>query len=619
MRDTLNESLKWLKGSRKRKKRISTALTLFSFLVVLDVFWVLRQPALTQAGDATCGIVEHSHDESCWENRCICDLPEEPHVHTDSCYERMLLCSSEEHIHAITCYADKTADVETQLDWQTMFADYPFTGKLSQDLVGIAQTQVGYTESEWNFEVDSNGIRRGYTRYGAWYGAPYSDWSAMFVSFCLHYANANPAEYPGNTGSDSMAAAWNKLGRYVPAGEYTPEEGDLVFLKNNRVGIVTKVTNATIYVIQGDTENTVAKEILSVTDPAITGWGITAEPELPEETEPIEETESAEETESPDATEPKTTEPVPEVANLLDISQGPAVFIFAGEKVSVTSNGYSVMSTKSVTDLITYLKAHHGNYYFTLLDTNNQELPKDADGNYIVTAETIYKLTLTVTNPEGFLPGTYQYQLPYGLQVNGGTGDFILTDGTNVGSWEVTDSGLITMVFNEEMNSRTDITISATMGIVFQEQEDPLDFDGKITVTIEKPPQEDLKTQLNKWAYQGNPDSEDKPDPTKLYWTLQIIGHEGSQIPGSIITDQLIMGDHTYTESDIAGGLDFGVSEMDPVTGQEINWHSWHVSPDDPNLVWTDTGWSYKMTNLSFTIQNLLRNLRPEIFTFKHR
>ena len=589
MRDTLNESLKWLKGSRKRKKRISTALMLLSLLVALDVFWVLRQPALTQVGDATCGIVEHSHDQSCWENSCICDLPEEPHVHTDSCYEQTLLCGSEEHVHSITCYADKTADVETQLDWQAMFAGFPYTDDLRQNLAGIAQTQVGYTESEWNFEVDGNGNRRGYTRYGAWYGAPYSDWSAMFVSFCLHYAHADPTEYPGNIGADSMASAWNKLGRYVPAGEYTPEEGDLVFLKNNRVGIVTKVTNATIYVIQGDTENTVAKEMLSVTDPAITGWGITAEPELPEETE------SAEETESPDATEPKTTEPVPEVANLLDISQGPAVFIFAGEKVIVKSNGYSVMSTRSVTDLITYLKAHHGNYYFTLLDTNNQELPKDADGNYIVTAETIYKLTLTVTNPEGFLPGTYQYQLPYGLLVNGGTGDFILTDGTNVGSWEVTDSGLITMVFNDEMNSRTDITISATMGVTFTEQDEPMDFDGKITVTIEKPPQEDQNTQLNKWAYQGTPDNEDKPDPAKLYWTIQITGHEGSRIPGSIITDQLIMGDHTYTESDIAGGLDFGVSERDPVTGEEINWHSWHVSPDDPNLVWTETGWSYKM------------------------
>ena len=216
MRDTLSESLKWLKDSRRRKNWVSTALMLLSFLVVLDVFWVLRQPALTQAGDATCGIVEHSHNESCWENVLICPITEEAHVHSDSCYGQTLLCGTEEHIHSITCYADKSADVETQLDWQAMFADYPFTGKLRQNLVGIAQTQVGYTESERNFEVDCGGLRRGYTRYGAWYGTPYSDWSAMFVSFCLHYARGDPNEFPGNTGADSMAAAWNRLGRYTP-------------------------------------------------------------------------------------------------------------------------------------------------------------------------------------------------------------------------------------------------------------------------------------------------------------------------------------------------------------------------------------------------------------------
>ena len=33
---------------------------------------------------------------------------------------------------------------------------------------------------------------------------------------------------------------------------------------------------------------------------------------------------------------------------------------------------------------------------------------------------------------------------------------------------------------------------------------------------------------------------------------------------------------HNYTESDIAGGLTFGVSDPDG------GWHAWHVSADDP-------------------------------------
>lgn len=650
MRDILDASLKRLKKSKQQKNYISLVLMALSLVVVLDVFWTLRQPALTQAGDATCGIVEHTHDDACREQLCICGLSEEAHIHEDACYDtaiiegyeetvlicdlpsdthehtqscyeihvveareeqiltcglteeahvhddacftQNLICTLEEHVHSITCYADETADVETQLDWQGMFADYPYTGELRRDLVGIAQTQVGYAESEWNFEVDGGGIRRGYTRYGAWYGAPYADWSAMFVSFCLHYAGADPDAFPGNIGAASMATLWNSLGNYMPAGDYIPAEGDLVFFTDNTVGIISAVQNATFYAIRGDIDNTVKKEMFSFSDGSVSGWGVTAWNVPPEPTEPITEptepiTEPTEQTESVIS--------IPVTGDILDISNGPAVFIFTGGRQEAPSSTYSIMSTRNATDLISYLNAHKGSYLFTLLDTNNRELPKDDKGNYIATAETSYKLTLTVTNPEGFLPGAYRYQLPYGLRVNGGTGDFILTDGTNVGTWEVTDDGLITMVFNEEMNSRTDITISATMGVMFSEQEEPLDFDGKITVTIEKPPQQEITTQLNKWASQGTPDNQEKSDPSKLYWTIQITGKEDSHIPGSIITDQLIMGDHTYTESDIAGGLDFGVSERDPVTGQELNWHSWHVSPDDPDLVWTETGWTYKM------------------------
>ena len=617
MPDILDSSLNILKNTKRRQRLISSAALLLSLLVAVDVCWVLRRPALTQAGDATCGIVEHSHREDCWETRCVCTLPEEAHIHEDGCYtvvetengeekqlicqlstephqhtesccDTVLVCTVPEHVHSITCYADKTADVETQLDWQEMFAGYPYTGVLRQDLVGIAQTQVGYQESEWNFEVGDDGIRRGYTRYGAWYGAPYSDWTAMFVSFCLHYAGADPQLYPGNTGAGSMAAAWQSLGNYAPAGAYTPAAGDLVFFRDNTAGIVSAVQNTAFYVIRGDADNSVRRDLLQIADGTILGWGITEEPLLPEETE-----DTTTPTDAAEPTEPEISGPAVPVWDIPDISNGPAVFIFAGGSKKAALPGINVMSTGSVTDLVAYLQSHHGSYSFTLLDTNNQELPKDDKGNYIVTAETSYKLTLTVNNPEGFLPGTYQYQLPDGLRVNGGTGEFILTDGTNVGTWTVTDEGLITMVFNEEMNSRTDITISATMGVIFTERDEPLNFDGKITVTIEKPPQEDLVTQLNKWAYQGNPENGEKPDPTKLYWTIQIIGQADSHIPGSVITDQLIMGEHTYTESDIAGGLHFGVSERDPVTGQELNWHSWHVSPDDPNLVWTETGWTY--------------------------
>ena len=111
---------------------------------------------ITIANGASCGLEEHQHDGSCLQD----DKP---------------ACGKDEHIHTTACYSDPGADRETLLDWQEMFAHFPYTGVLREDLVGIAKTQVGYTESRRNFEVSPTGERKGYSRYGAWYGAPYND------------------------------------------------------------------------------------------------------------------------------------------------------------------------------------------------------------------------------------------------------------------------------------------------------------------------------------------------------------------------------------------------------------------------------------------------------------
>jgi len=573
VQDILGESLRKLKKIRARKNRMIGILLVLSLIVSLDVFWVLRQPGLTLAGDADCGILEHTHD--------------------DTCHNAETPCLLEEHVHDISCYSDETADVETPLDWQKTFADYPYTGDLRKDLVGIAKTQVGYSESILNFEMGSDGVRRGYNRYGAWYGTPYTDWSAIFVSFCLHYAGADPSTTPGNTGANSMAELWKGLGKYAAVGEYVPIAGDLVFYNNNTVGIVTEINAFTFCVVRGDVEGTVQSEVVDLTDDSISGWGITVEiihsDGSPKSEESIDITKEPATEELVDITKEPTSE------ELLDITNGPAFFIFEGGTTQEQTQLqlYSLKSSRAIINLVEYLEANGGNYFFTLLDTNNQELPKDEKGNYIVRPDTAYKLTISVTSPEGFVPGTYQYQTPNGLLVDGGAGTFILKDGTNVGDWNVTDEGLITLNFNEHMNSRTEITISATMGIHFPEQEDPIDFDGKIGVTIVPPDEPEITTKLNKWGKQGVDDQ--GQDASKLYWTMEIMGQKDSHIPGSIITDQITTGDHRYTQSDMAGGLRFGAGHYDLETGEQIAWYAWDVPPDDPNLTWTETGWTYKM------------------------
>ena len=537
-----------LNTEKRRLRRSVSILAALSLVVALATVWNLRMTGITIANSASCGYVEHQHTADCLQD----STP---------------ICGYEEHIHSTSCYPDPKADVETSLDWRRMFADYPYTGVLREDLVGIAKTQVGYRESQLNFEVSDTGERKGYTRYGAWYGAPYNSWSAMFVSFCLDYAEADPQEFPRSSGAASMVELWNVQGKYIPKGDYIPLPGDIVFFDNNTAGIVTEVYNATFYVIRGDQENAVVGDTMPLNEASIIGWGST-------ETEPL-----------PAEPSTETTEPVTD--ELLDISNGPAFFIIEGETAQTQPpmQRFSLRATRSVTELIPYLTANGGSYFYTLLDLNNVELPKDGDGNYIAEAQKGYKLTITFHSEKGFLPGTYQYQIPNGLMVDGGNGEFILKDGTNVGSWEVTDTGLITLVFNEHMNSRTDITISSTLGIHFPEQEDPIDFDGMITVKVEPPVQQTFPTVLSKW---GTSDAE----KGKLNWFVLIKGNADSQIPGSIITDQVSLPDwgkpHSYTESDMAAGITISVTAADG------NWHTWTVTTDDPHLIWDESGWSYK-------------------------
>lgn len=672
MQDTLRKSLKNLKWRRMHKKRLSAIVVVLSLVVTLNVFWALRQPGLTLAGDAACGIPEHSHKDECFTQvnicglsedahthdaacyttqfieaqetrRLSCDRTEQPHVHSDSCYEitaadsaeesvlncelqfdphvhtedcytlevteaheeqiltcglsetahlheeacysQECSCTQQEHTHSTECYSDETADAETLLDWQNMFAGYPFTGNLREDLVGIAKTQVGYSESTRNFEVGSDGIRRGYTRYGAWYGTPYRDWSAAFVSFCLNYAGADPAQTPGNIGAGTMAELWKNLGRFAPAGEYVPTAGDLVFFTNHTVGIVTEVQNTTFNVIHGDREGSVCTDAIPFGDVSISGWGITGE--IPTE-EPVD---------APTQKSGQSSFPEALTAELLDISNGPAFYIFAGGRSEPAQQQFSFTAPRTTANIYEYLTGNGGSYFITLKDANNKELPKDENKNYIVKSGTSYKMSMTFNGPNGIHPGTYQYQLPQGLQITGGAGNFTLkdTDGSevNVGTWEVGDDGRITMVLNKEMNNRTDVLITATMDVVFPEQEEPLHFDGNIIVTIEPPSPTEEPTVLLKWGSQGK--EAENQDPSKIYWTVQISGKKDSHIPGSIVTDQVTLGEHRYMESDQNGGLRFVVGEPNPEPGADPIWHNWMVYPGDLKLSWGEDGWTYEI------------------------
>ena len=158
---------------------------------------------------------------------------------------------------------DPTADVESCADWDAMMSWLELTGVWADDLITVARSQLGYTESALNFVVGESGRTYGYTRYGDWYGMPYGDWCAMFVSFCLYYAGIPQSAVPYAASCPnwvSMLASYEYTDGssiYASADSgYIPSAGDLVFFDNDgdgwadHVGIVTGYYEET-YIVDG--------------------------------------------------------------------------------------------------------------------------------------------------------------------------------------------------------------------------------------------------------------------------------------------------------------------------------------------------------------------------------
>ncbi len=236
----------------------------------------------------------HTHTEDCYgyEETLICGEEEqqeilEPHRHTEACYVREFACTKPEHTHSLICYSDKSADLESAGVWEATIPE--LTGETAGENVAlVAKSQIGYTQSGRNYEVDDAGGKHGYTRYGAWYGDPYSEWCAMFASFCLHYAGVAQADVPYAAGCVYWTERLEDAGLYKSAGDYTPKTGDLVFFDtdgdgvSDHVGIVTKLRGETMETVEGNVGGEVVEKRHELTDEDVFGFGaLPQEEQLP--------------------------------------------------------------------------------------------------------------------------------------------------------------------------------------------------------------------------------------------------------------------------------------------------------------------------------------------------
>ena len=213
--------LRELKENSKKRHQLLYIICLLSCIVAGTVFWPLRLVGITMTDEACCGKLEHQHTADCISDKTLICGKEEgvvaegdtaPHHHTDACYQITYGCGKEEHIHTLACYSNPKADVEAPSDWEATLPEKN-SGDWRKDLVAIAQSQRDYKESTQNYEVAEDGTtKKGYSRYGEWYGNPYGDWNTMFVSFCLHYTDIPEQAVPQEAGAFAMQKNAKDLG-----------------------------------------------------------------------------------------------------------------------------------------------------------------------------------------------------------------------------------------------------------------------------------------------------------------------------------------------------------------------------------------------------------------------
>lgn len=280
-------------------------------------------PVDPDTGDFLCGFEEHTHTDDCFttetetEEKLVCGYEEgealsdgaaaedgiaaledtntatsvaeddssseavsEPviHHHTEACYEKVLTCTIPEHTHTLACLADYSADVETDDDWQKYSVG--LSDNWNEALLAVAQEQLGYKESEKNFQTDEAlgdiiDVHH-YTRYGAFYGNPYADWDVAFIAFCQHYAGIPKTEIPQRLGLEALRADMDAMGfAYLTEGEdaaYEAIPGDVVTYNKNgtaddeTIGIVETVGDDSLTVISGAVEGAVAEVTVPFTD-----------------------------------------------------------------------------------------------------------------------------------------------------------------------------------------------------------------------------------------------------------------------------------------------------------------------------------------------------------------
>ena len=527
-------------------------------------------------GSLICDLFEHTHDDSCYTTtyELVCGLEEgelveevnpdydpvalfeEPvaakpvvvdpvietpvHHHTDACYEEVLVCGLPEHHHTVNCLSDPLDGTQDEDEWLDKTGT-ALTGMWNEDLLAVAESQLGYEQSEKNFKLDdADGTTvHYYTRYGAWYGNSYGSWDVMFLSYCLNYAGIPQSAIPQVSSvlslhSQLRSALYNEetgsgyamdFDGDLPSDAAMP--GDIVIYN----GTVTKAVAVESQPLQVQDDSADADIALLSMDAAAT---TDTAPHIEEYTV--------------DASTVGIVSDVDEDSGTLTVISGDV----DGKVAKVTLNASQVTTLVSVANAqqadygVATLESDAsakkvldtmvpgGNIVGTTITVNNQTVTGDltlTDGDKI-TLNYDYFIPADTIDPDG--DRTLTYQLPEGLYLSTAIENRPIKQGDKVvGRYSVSKSGEVKLVF--DTNFKADEYFVGSFGLEAKVENDKIGDNGEIkfpgtgiTVTVKD------KTDLSLKKSRVNDRFVEENGKVYAYYVIDVSSKQGWNEPITI-------------------------------------------------------------------------------------
>lgn len=556
-----------------------------------------------------CDKFEHTHDDSCYTTtyELVCGLEEgelveevnpdydpvalfeEPvaakpvvvdpvtetpvHHHTDACYEEVLVCGLPEHHHTVNCLSDPLDGTQDEDEWLAQTGT-TLSGNWADDLLAVAESQLGYEQSERNFQLDDadGETVRHYTRYGNDYGNDYGPWDVMFLSYCLKYANIPQSAIPQVSSvlslhSQLRSALYNEetgsgyamdFDGDLPSDAAMP--GDIVIYN----GTVTKAVAAESQPLQVQDDSADADIALLSMDAAAT---TDTAPHIEEYTVDASTVGIVSDVDKDFGTLTVISGDVDGKVAKVTLNASQVTTLVSVANAQQADYGVATLESDASAKKVLDTMVPGGNIVGTTITVNNQPVTGDLtlndgdkitlDYDYIIPADTI--------DPDG--DRTLTYQLPEGLYLSTAIENRPINQNNKVvGSYSVSKSGKVTLVF--DTNFKADEYFVGSFGLEAQVETDKIGDNGEIkfpgtgiTVTVKD------KTDLSLKKSRVNDRFVEENGKVYAYYVIDVSSKQGWNEP-------ITIHDEFNSDNTLGGTYDRNSFVLTDKSGNTITGHT---------------------------------------------